>query len=238
MHWCIPVCTWFTKIPLRIPFFDFWQWEKIQCVRDRYVVVFKNQNSATLHGNLTCHNTSTYLVHTSTYWYVPFSALRTSMYWVHTGTYWYVPNTLISYNRSGFQMHWQAASHWHSENDDIMIVLSVPLAIFQVVHCHGHSSSVQPEFCMRRSCLSEAARTHKRDVREGFLKKLHWGNLFRRNLILMINPTWTSSWMMINLNSVDWTGSQPVPKAYGKCCVTIKCKMKCSHLKSTHRILG
>ncbi len=53
------------------------------------MVVF--ENSATLHGNLTCHNTCTYLVHTRTYWDVPFSALSTSMYWVHTGTYWYIP---------------------------------------------------------------------------------------------------------------------------------------------------
>ncbi len=30
-------------------------------------------------------------------------------------------------------------------------------------------------------------------------------------------------------------GSQPVPKAYRKCCV--KCKMKCSHLKLTQRML-
>ncbi len=38
----IPVCTWITKILLRILCFYFWQWEKIMCVRDRYVVMFKN----------------------------------------------------------------------------------------------------------------------------------------------------------------------------------------------------
>ncbi len=69
----IPVCTWIAKIILSTLCFYFWQWEKILCVRDRYVVVFKNENSARLHGNHTCHNTCTYWVHTSMYWYVQFS---------------------------------------------------------------------------------------------------------------------------------------------------------------------
>jgi hypothetical protein len=100
----IPVCAWIAKIILKILCFYFWQCEKILCVRDRYVVVFKSENSSRLHGNHTCHNVCTYWVHTSTYWYVPFSALRTGMYSVQTGTYLYVPKTMISYNRSRFQM--------------------------------------------------------------------------------------------------------------------------------------
>ena len=36
--------------------------------------------------------------------YVPFSAFRTGMYSVQTSTYMYVPKSMISYNRSRFQM--------------------------------------------------------------------------------------------------------------------------------------
>ena len=37
--------------------------------------------------------------------YVPFSAFRTGMYSVQTSTYMYVPKSMISYNRSRFQMY-------------------------------------------------------------------------------------------------------------------------------------
>ncbi len=40
-YWYILVCTWLTKIFLRILFCDFWQREKILGVKNRYVVVFK-----------------------------------------------------------------------------------------------------------------------------------------------------------------------------------------------------
>ncbi len=41
--------------------------------------------------------------------YVPFSAFRTGMYSVQTSTYMYVPKSMISYNRSQFQMLCMAA---------------------------------------------------------------------------------------------------------------------------------
>ncbi len=117
------------------------EWERILCVRDRYVVVFKNQNSARLRGNHTCHSTGTYWVHTSTYRYVPFSALRTGMYSVQTGTYRYVPKTMISYSWSRFQMM-QCTNVINIEHDTSIMIgsLSFPISdTMFVVHSRSRA---------------------------------------------------------------------------------------------------